>query len=88
MKQDVPTGPDLPPNWEPATFEYHNETAGAFGHAIYTWGGEADRERSWHAYCVITFKDARLDGHYPTAAEAIQAVEDFVKAQLGGDSNG
>lgn len=73
----LPTGPDLPPNWEAATYEYHNEVAGAFGHALYAWNGQ-DHLRTWHAYCVLTFKDERLDQHFPTAAEAIQAVEDFV----------
>jgi hypothetical protein len=76
--QAVPAGADLPPHWSEALFDYTNPEASAFGHANYTIN-DATGEKSWQAYCVILFKEERLESYHPTAAEAIEAVEQFVR---------
>ena len=83
MKPDlVPTGPDLPAFWSEARFEYANTEIGAFGHVSYMYEPVAD-SKSWYGYCALAWNQERFADHFSTAAEAIEAVEQFVRTQLG-----
>jgi hypothetical protein len=83
MKTDIPTGPDLPPFWTQPQFNLTNTEAGAFGHVVLTTNIIRGQE-SWHAYCVVAAVFDRFEGDFPTAQQAIDAVEHWYRGQLGG----
>jgi hypothetical protein len=83
MKFDIPTGPDLPPFWTQPQFELANDEAGAFGHVSLT-ANIIKGEEVWHAYAVVAFVADRFEGDFPTAQQAIDAVEQWYRGHIGG----
>jgi hypothetical protein len=74
MKVELPVGPDLPQWFSLFRSEYANTVDGAFGSVTANAEG-------FDAYVTMSRTMERLDGQFPSAAEAIQAIVEFVNRQ-------
>lgn len=72
MEADLPVHPDLP-KWFSAFYsEYANTKDDAYGSVV----AHAD---GWRVYVRLANLE-RFEGFFPTAAEAVQAIVDYVAA--------
>lgn len=73
MKVDIPTPPDLPQWFSMFRSEYANTVDGVYGSVTANSEG-------FDAYVVLSRNLERFEGQFPTAAEAVQAIVDYVAA--------
>jgi hypothetical protein len=84
-------GPDFPPEmpahllrWQITAYQLNDDDRGVYAYAtLYPKHPKAPEGKYWKAYCNVGVERDRLDGWYPTGADALEAVEDFVFEHVG-----
>lgn len=75
MKADIPTPPDLPQWFSMFRSEYANTVDGIYG-------GVTVNAEGFYATVILSRNLERFEGQFPTAAEAVQAIVDYVAANV------